>query len=86
MGLVMAYWFGSIIRLLFMCKPAAYLWDKRIAKGTCLNVNAAYLTVSGINLVLDVMVVALPMPIVWTLQMPRAKKVAITVIFSMGVM
>lgn len=85
MALVVAYWFGSIIRICFLCRPIPYLWDKTIPNGTCLDLTAAYLSVSGINLILDITVVALPMPIIWTLQMPTSKKVAVSAIFGMGV-
>ncbi len=86
MTLVVAYWIGSIIRICFLCEPITYLWDKSVANGTCLNVIAAYLSVSGINLILDIVVVALPMPILWTLQMPKSKKLAISAVFGMGIM
>jgi len=85
-ALVVAYWIASIIRICFLCKPIAYLWDKNIADGVCMNVTAAYLSVSGINLILDIMVVALPMPILWTLQMPKSKKIAISAVFGVGIM
>lgn len=86
MALVVAYWIGSITRICFLCEPISYLWDKNIANGTCLNVVAAYLSVSGVNLILDIMVVAFPMPILWTLQMPKSKKLAISAVFAMGIM
>lgn len=86
MALVVAYWFGSIIRICFLCEPITYLWDKKTANGTCLNIIAAYLSISAINLILDIIVVALPMPLLWTLQMPKPKKLAISVVFGMGIM
>ena len=41
--------------------------------------------VAVFNLLLDVTTVVLPMPILWGLQMAFGKKVALTLMFSMGV-
>ena len=37
-----------------------------------------------IGLILDVMVVALPMPMLWGLQMRVQKKIVLTCLFGMG--
>lgn len=84
MALVMAYWLSTILRMFFLCSPFAYSWDKTIPNGTCVNLEAAYLSVSIINLILDIMVIALPMPMLWSLQMATSKKIAISAIFGMG--
>ena len=86
MMLVMCYWAISLLRMVFLCHPMAYEWNKSIRGGTCLNTAAAYYSISGINLGLDLVVIMLPMPVLWTLQMPIPKKVAISMIFGMGVM
>ena len=86
MMFVIGYWAISLLRMVFLCHPISYEWNKSIRGGTCLNTAAAYYSISGINLGLDLVVVMLPMPILWTLQMPISKKVAISMIFGMGVM
>lgn len=40
----------------------------------------------AINVALDLMVVALPIPVVWKLQMPNKKKIAVTGMFSLGIL
>lgn len=84
MGLTIAYWLSTIIRMFFLCSPLAYTWDRTIPGGSCVNLSAAYLSVSIINLLLDVMVIVLPMPMLWRLQMRTAKKIALTAIFGIG--
>ena len=84
MTTVACYWMISLLSLIFLCRPVAYLWDKSIKGGRCLDITATYLSVSVINLGLDLVVIALPMPTLWTLQMPLSRKVAISVIFALG--
>ena len=84
MFLVAAYWTGATFKLMFMCSPLAFYWDKSIEGGTCLNNSVNNVVVSFINLVLDLIVVALPMPMLWGLQMPTSKKIGLTAIFGIG--
>jgi len=85
MAVVICYWAVSLLRMTFICHPVAYMWDKKIKGGSCMNTTAAYFSISVINLGLDLVVTALPMPILWSLQMPTSKKVAVSMIFGMGV-
>lgn len=39
-----------------------------------------------VNIVLDVSLVVLPMPILWSLRMATAKKVALSFIFGLGIL
>ncbi|KAL8715376.1 MAG: hypothetical protein Q9220_000709 [cf. Caloplaca sp. 1 TL-2023] len=84
MALTISYWLSTVIRSFFLCTPLAYTWDRLHYTGSCVHLPAAYLSVSIINLILDVIVIALPMPMLWRLQMPTSKKAAITAIFGVG--
>lgn len=84
-GLVAAYWFTTIVLMFFLCTPFRYLWDKTI-QGTCINLPAAWLSVSIINMILDLIIIAMPMPMLWNLRMPVSKKIAVSGIFSLGFM
>ena len=85
MALTISYWGGTIVPILLLCSPRAYLWDSSSnVNRTCLNVSAVCLTASVINLILDVVVLGLPMPLLWTLQMPLSKRIAIMGVFGMG--
>ena len=84
MGITCAYWLSTIVRMFFLCTPFAYLWDKSIEGASCLDLSATSLSVSVINLILDVMIILLPMPILWRLQMAKSKKLAVSGIFGIG--
>lgn len=43
------------------------------------------LTAFGVtDVVTDLIIMAMPIPLIWTLQMPKRKKVAVTCIFALG--
>ena len=86
MGLTIAYWASNIVRMFYLCFPFAYLWDKSIIDGTCSNLPVAYVASSIINLLLDVVVIVLPMPVLWALRIPTSKKIAISAMFGIGIM
>lgn len=52
--------------------------------GKCANTKAIELFSAAFNMVLDVWVVCLPLPIVWHLQMPKQKKIGISATFALG--
>ena len=52
---------------LLICRPLSYNWD-RSEKGSCGQTTALYLGSSIANLLIDVTIVVLPMPMLWSLQ------------------
>ncbi len=83
MALTVAYIITIILETLLICRPFAYFWDKSI-HGTCGNQVVTYLTAGIFNLFIDVIIVVLPMPMLWGLQLPWARKFALTGIFGIG--
>lgn len=82
---VFLYWVASIPSLLFTCRPIAYNWDPSI-DGTCGNLKALEISSGVFNMLVDVWVVFLPLPVIWKLQMSRQKKWAVTASFALGLM
>lgn len=83
---VTALYFISVACTAFVfCTPVRYNWDKLI-KGTCnFDGQSIAFQVSGsINLVIDAVVVALPMPKLFGLQMKLARKLSLASMFSLG--
>ena len=69
------------------CTPFAYNWDKTIPGGRCFaDINSWYLWVSFPNILTDVFMLILPLPVIWKLQMSRKNKVGLTVVFCTGSM
>jgi len=74
----------AVFRCCLICRPFASNWDRSI-QGTCGNLKSLDLFIGIVNLLLDVTTVALPMPVLWSLQMATSKKVVLTGMFSMGI-
>ena len=72
-----------VLATTFICSPIPFSWDPTIT-GTCGNRNALWLAIGVLNIVTDVLVLALPMPMLWRLQIPQKKKIALSLIFGLG--
>jgi len=74
------------IASLAACEPFAYNWDKTIPGGKCFGSFKYYTARSIIDLILDVLVVGLPMPMLWSLKNTKLqKKIALSCMFGMGI-
>ena len=80
-----SYGIAVLMEAVVLCRPIAYAWDKSI-EGTCGNATKAYEAVGILNLFIDIAIIILPMPSLWRLQLPFAKKVGLTAIFGIGFM
>lgn len=86
MALQVITWVGLIAGILLVCRPIQYYWDKLIPGGHCETFGHGFTITAVINLLLDISVIVLPAPIVWKLQMARRRKVAVSLVFSLGAM
>ena len=84
--ITVAYLVAVFLEPLLLCRPLAYFWDKTLTDGVCGSSLQAYLLIGIINMILDFLIVCLPMPILWRLQMPASKKVAVSGVISMGLL
>ncbi|KAI9660212.1 MAG: hypothetical protein M1831_003519 [Alyxoria varia] len=83
LGLVVAFFIGQILTAVLICRPVALQWDKSI-HGQCGSVVGQQIALAVVNMVIDAIIVALPMPVVWHLQMPVKKKIGISSMFALG--
>ena len=76
---------ASMLSLFGICQPLSKNWNK-LEPGKCGSTFKVEIVSGAINLVLDLVLIMMPLPIVWRLQMPAKKKVTITSIFGLGIM
>lgn len=76
-------YFSATIVAAFQCSPIAYTWDKT-TDGRCLDMQMLYQLGAAFNVASDIAILILPMPLVWGLQMPTAKKISVQFVFLMG--
>lgn len=83
MALSMGYFISVFLETFLLCQPVEFNWDKTI-EGTCTNQGLAYLLAGITNLLIDVLIVVLPMPVLWKLKLPLAQKFGISAMFGLG--
>lgn len=81
-AVLIALWFASTLSVFFMCTPIAYLWDRTIPGGHCFQINTYYRYISLPNIVTDLIIFVLPLPVVWKLHTSRNIKIGLTITFA----
>lgn len=76
--------FGGISALLATCIPLAKAWDITITEGRCINVTKLLISNAYYNIFSDFILLVLPLPMVWNLQLPLRQKLGVTAVFSTG--
>lgn len=75
---------GIFLVALLQCLPISANWDMEVkATATCVD-NSFHVSISSLTIFTDILVVALPLWIVWGLKMRPAVKIAVMVVFLMG--
>lgn len=83
-GLLIANWIAVTITRLLIFRPLASLWNQSIVEGYCYNINAWSRWGSLVNILTDVVMLILPLPVIWGIQTSRNIKLALTVTFATG--
>ncbi|KAI1771756.1 hypothetical protein F4818DRAFT_428963 [Hypoxylon cercidicola] len=74
---------GIIFGTIFMCHPVSKNWITD-EDGECGSTGALWLGSAIPSVVIDLIILLLPLPKIWFLQMSRARKSGITVVFMIG--
>ncbi|KAK1457738.1 hypothetical protein CMEL01_15721 [Colletotrichum melonis] len=82
-AMVAAYTVIIASLLLFHCQPIRTNWDP-YTSGTCLNSAVLYMAIAVSNIVSDVVLFIIPIPMVFRLQMRPAVKVGAVLMFGIG--
>ena len=61
------------------------IWNEEV-EGKCGKPWTAYIAVGVFTVLTDFLVILLPIPKIWTLQMPRRNKIVLTVLIGFGFM
>ncbi|KAI1824024.1 hypothetical protein F4861DRAFT_285973 [Xylaria intraflava] len=69
----------------FACSPHEKIWDPTV-EGHCINMRAETLVSAIVNLVSDLVILALPQMVIWKLNMSRAKRLGISCVFAVGIL
>jgi hypothetical protein len=66
------------------CRPAGYLWNKSIPGGHCVNQAHLIRYASLPNVVTDVFMLIIPIPLTWTLHASVKVKIGLLLTFLVG--
>lgn len=84
LGFLNAGWFiSTVLSTLFACKPVHKSWDP-LVPGECVPQWEFFLGKALSSMIIDLGILALPMPIIWNLQVPTRKKLLIMAVFFFG--
>ncbi|KAF2443255.1 hypothetical protein P171DRAFT_433553 [Karstenula rhodostoma CBS 690.94] len=75
---------GVVVSLLAACTPFAKNIDVALKEGECINKASLYIATGVLNIITDIMVLVLPIPMVVGLQMVRSRKIMLILLFSIG--
>ena len=86
-GTLTIIWFlASFLDTIFQCKPIEASWNHSIPNAKCQDIEKAALGTGISNLILDALFIALPIPVIWDLSLPKRIKASLTGIFLLGVL
>ncbi|KAK6439757.1 hypothetical protein LTR95_004028 [Oleoguttula sp. CCFEE 5521] len=85
MAIVFVYSSWCIWGQVFFCSPIAGFWDFKLAgSAKCFPKLPVWFTNAGINIVTDIAIVALPIPMIRQLKMAKRQKIALMAVFALG--
>ncbi|KAJ5437631.1 hypothetical protein N7445_006175 [Penicillium cf. griseofulvum] len=87
MAIIIGYFVAVIVTIAAACRPTSYFWKQYTdptAEGTCIDVPQFFLINGIASVVIDVMILCVPAPIIWRLQMPKSQRAAVTSILLLG--
>jgi len=88
MGLVVAYWLGSMLATFLLCTPLEANWNPLLAKKYCPDHkhSTAFVATGIFNMITDLIIILLPIPFIRKLQMTRGAKIGLVAIFAIGLL
>ncbi|KAK3368472.1 hypothetical protein B0H63DRAFT_76543 [Podospora didyma] len=82
-GCVSLYCIASVAATIFQCSPLPRAFNKSIP-GRCIDNGDFWYANAGFSVGTDVIILLVPMPLVYKLQIPRLQKVGLALIFALG--
>jgi len=83
-GLLLLWYIAFQTTAIAQCVPISFYWNKDIEHGQCIKFVPFYIALAATNVFTDVVILALPMPLVWKLQVKTPRKIGLTITFLLG--
>lgn len=83
-AILLCYYVPALFIKIFFCRPISAYWLGTSAGGQCLDQRKVIIADSVISIAGDLWILALPVPLIWSLQMTWAKKMRVIGILGAG--
>jgi hypothetical protein len=83
LSIIVAYMIATTAAAIFQCTPIPRAWDKTIP-GTCINITQNWFANAGFSIATDVIILLMPMPIIYSLNLQINQKLGLMFIFALG--
>ncbi|KAG4429405.1 hypothetical protein IFR05_015112 [Cadophora sp. M221] len=81
---ILLFWISSIFAIIFQCVPAQSAWNYSI-RGKCYPIKNFFFALSTFNVITDILLCLLPIPLLLSLKMPKAQRAVLCLLFCMGI-
>lgn len=83
MVFVLLYAIASITATIFQCHPIKRAFNHKLL-GSCINLTAFWYCNATASIFGDCLILALPMPLITSLHLPRRQKYGLMMVFALG--
>jgi hypothetical protein len=80
---IIAWGIGITVTLALACRPIEAFWDSSVT-GKCVDLLTFTYFTNISNLITDIWIFLMPVPVIWHLQLQTKKKLLLCLIFCMG--
>ncbi|KAL5357248.1 PTH11-like integral membrane protein [Aspergillus floccosus] len=85
MSIVATYGTWAVVSAFVNCVPVARFWDPSVG-GSCMSFEAVWFFNASMNIVTDITLLIMPMPLLSHLHLPRMQKFALMGVFAIGIL
>ena len=82
-GLNVGWLIGIVVASFFLCIPVEASWDQNV-QGDCSNQMPVYIGSAISSVAIDFIILLMPLPKIWRLQMSAVKKGGLSLVFLLG--
>ncbi|MCJ1309868.1 hypothetical protein MMC25_003529 [Agyrium rufum] len=83
MAFILTYSIAFILVSVFQCIPIQKSWNKALS-GYCVNNEGQWYSFAVLNIISDIAIMILPMPVIQKLQLPKGQKIGLSLVFLLG--
>lgn len=74
---------STTLAIIFQCQPVQKTWNREIP-GHCINIKAFYVGQAVPHIITDIIILLLPVRVIYKLEQPLSKRLAIICVFLLG--